>query len=408
MTKSNILPRLRHDLKYQSVKDETDEFLILIDPHRYAAQPISIPAPLMQLFSIIDGEVTQEEFENKVKEIYGDQSAMVLDPFMQLLQYMDYAGFLESEKFLQIKADMDNYLAAPLRPSICAGSSFAAEPNILKNELDELFASVNPEEVEAGANGIIVPHIDFRIGDGAHRAYASGYHALRGSKLSLAVIFGTSHYGQSGHFMFTRKDFDTPYGPVKTDTELLDKLQESLSFEMVYDELAHRPEHSIELQAVLLRHYFPDNKLKILPVLVGSFHDYISEGKLPSDDSKFTEFSQKLREIIENEGREAVYIASADFAHIGRKFQDDFDAEPMLEVLKAEDGILLDSLKKCDYDSFFSTVSDVRDKNKICGLSPIYSLLHTLQPEKGKLYEYSQWNETETKSAVSFAGIAYY
>lgn len=408
MTNDHPIPKLRPDLQYQIVEDESEEFIILIDPKGYSGQPIAIPSGLMHLFNLIDGEIGAEGFAEKVKELYGEDANLVLEPFGKLLEYMDYGGFLDSEAFKIIKGDVDKYLASPVRPSVCAGNSYSPNPEELKKEMEFIDQSVDSDTIEEGADSIIVPHIDFRIGPGAHKAYASGYHALRGQKPDLVVIFGTAHYGNSSHFMFTKKDYSTPLGIIKTDKELIDQLSENLSFDMKIDDLAHRMEHSIELQTVLAQHFFSDKGFKLLPVLVGSFQDYIASGKKPSDDEQFNEFVEKLRKIIEESGRKAVFIASADFSHIGRKFNDDFDAEPVLETISAEDGILLDSLEKCNSEDFFSTIAGIKDKNRVCGLSPIYSMMKTCNPKKGKKMEYHQWNEKETKSAVTFASIAYY
>jgi AmmeMemoRadiSam system protein B len=357
---------------------------------------------------MLDGVITALEFETKINELFGKEGAIILDPFMKLMEYMDYTGFLESENFLRIKANFDNYINSPVRPNICAGSSYPIDKAELEESLDNLFATVSPENVKKGALGAVAPHIDFRIGEGAHKAYASAYHSLRDSDPELIVIIGTSHYGNSGRFMFTKKDYETPLGIIKTDADILFELNREMPQDIVFDEIAHRNEHSIELQAVLCQRYFRSREFKILPILAGSFHDYMAAGNKPSNDMKFVEFIDKLKHIIESQNKKAIFIASADFAHVGRKFQDNFDAEKILDVLEIEDKILIESLEKCDADEFFFTISTVKDKNKICGISPIYTLLNLIKPKYGKILSYYQWDETETKSAVSFASIAFY
>jgi len=103
-----------------------------------------------------------------------------------------------------------------------------------------------------------------------------------------------------------------------------------------------------------------------------------------------------------------------DFAHVGKKFQDNFEAELILDQINNEDQELINELEKCSAEGFFDSIANVNDKRRICGLSPIYSLLQSQMNDngktqyQGKLLKYNQWNEVETASAVSFASIAYY
>jgi AmmeMemoRadiSam system protein B len=254
----------------------------------------------------------------------------------------------------------------------------------------------------------MVPHIDFRIGEKAHRCYAAGYHAIRDTQADLFIILGTSHQGNSDYFMMTYKNFETPLGIANTDIDLIDEIKSQLSFELTIDDMAHRHEHSIEFQVVLLQHYFKNRNFKLLPILVGSFHNFISSGSTPQADERLTELIDIINKSIQANDRKVVFIASADMAHIGRKFHDNFDAEGEFPRLKEEDKLLLKYLESCDAESFFEAISAVRDKNKICGLSPAYSLLKICRPQYGKIIGYNIWNESETKSAVSFGSIAFY
>jgi AmmeMemoRadiSam system protein B len=294
------------------------------------------------------------------------------------------------------------------RPEVCAGNSYPSDPIKLKEYLDHILLTTDKTEIKNGADTIIVPHIDYQIGEGSHRAYSAAYNAIRDTKADLFVIFGTSHYGNSARFMMTERDFHTPLGVVKNDLDLLHKLQKVLSYDLTIDEMAHRLEHSIELQVVLLKHIFGDRNFTVLPVLIGSFHDFIMKKTLPSSDKYLIEFLEGLKKVTEESGRKTVYIASVDFAHIGRRFDDDFDAEEILDQLRIEDEELIRHLSNANYDDFFSAVSSVGDSRRICGLSPIYSMLKLREKKSGELLHYHQWNDKPTKSAVTFASIAYY
>ncbi|TAL66867.1 MAG: AmmeMemoRadiSam system protein B [Bacteroidetes bacterium] len=401
-----ILPQLRQDLLYQEFEVEGMKMFILYDPKEYALQPIELPIEFLPLLQMFDGKTPINTlFDELDKNIKSEQNH---EPIIQLIEVLDILGYLDTVKFHAIKKDIDEYLANPVRPPVCAGNSYPKEPDVLRFELDALLNSTSPNGIRSGAKAIVVPHIDFRIGSIAHEAYSAGYQAIRETDADLFVIFGTAHYGNSDLFMFSRKDFATPFGIVKNDTEFLDDLFKVLPYKPVIDELTHRNEHSIELQLVLLQHLFADRDFKILPILTGSFFNYINENKNPGDDVKFSQFITNLKSIIEKNNKKAVFIASADLAHIGRKFDDKFDAEPELQQLEKEDKQLIEKLEGLDTDGFFSLISANGDSRKICGLSPIYTLLKIANPKKAQFLKYYQWNETETKSAVSFASLSFY
>jgi MEMO1 family protein len=142
--------------------------------------------------------------------------------------------------------------------------------------------------------------------------------------------------------------------------------------------------------------------------LVGSFHEYFENRESPDSSVTFLQLIESLQKALHISGRKPLFIASVDLAHIGRKFGDDFDAAPALSNLRFEDRKLIDSIERLDKESFFQKILDDNDKYKICGTSPIYSLLSLNDFNKASFLKYNQWNDIETKSAVSFASFAFY
>ncbi|MGA2298165.1 MAG: AmmeMemoRadiSam system protein B [FCB group bacterium] len=405
MDEQFIMP-LRQDLLYREIEENGEKYFTLIDPKGYVSQQVIMPLPALPLLLLAKKKLTKDELYSAIVKETTD--AIDIEPIYQLFEYLDFAGYLDSPRFQFIKEDVDSYINSPIRPPVCAGSSYSDDIEILTGELTDIINSYTGDGIAPDSKGIIVPHIDFRIGEGAYKTYSAGYQSIKNSEADLIVIFGTAHYGFTDLFMFTEKDFQTPLGIAETDKELLHELKIRLPFDMTFDDMTHRHEHSIELQTVLLQHVFKGRNFKILPVLCGSFQKFINEKQSPSEAQKYKLVLEKLEEAINHLGRKPLFIASADMAHIGRKFGDDFDAETELTSLAEEDKILLSSLEKCEPEEFYTTISNVEDKRRICGLSPIYSLLQILKPQTGKFLNYHQWNEAETKSAVSFASVAYY
>ncbi len=400
------LSPLRQELNYKIVDENGDRLIVLSDPLGIAMQSAALPLDIIPLLQLMNDSLKKSEVEEILKEQIHEEADFIIKTFFELYQNLDYLGFLDSPRFHIIKNDFENYMVSDVRNPICAGNSYSADPEVLTKELNDILNVYKDETSDGKSSSIIVPHIDFQIGEEAHRAYSSGYNAIRNSDADVFIILGTSHYGNSSTFMLTKKDFNTPLGRAETDKTILSSLRNKLSFNLTYDDKAHRYEHSIELQVVLLQQLFKERDFTILPILVGSLGSHIINNSLPAYDARFTEFVDVLSQVLDESGKKAVYIASVDFAHIGRKFGDDFDAEGKLVDLKAEDLKLIDYIKNGDGDSFFSEISRIKDKNKICGLSPIYTLLNLFPSNKFEFLSYGQWNETETGSAVSFASLA--
>jgi len=87
------------------------------------------------------------------------------------------------------------------------------------------------------------------------------------------------------------------------------------------------------------------------------------------------------------------------------------DREPItdefLKWVEAEDQRLIDRLTARDALGFFKEIAKDQDKRRICGFSPLYSLIHLLDGSQGKHLKYSQAFTPETGSAVTFTSMVF-
>lgn len=409
MTENKPIPTLRRDIELRLIEEDGQEYVLMHDPAGYADAPLAVTYSFFLLLQTIEEGVTPEELRNMISEQEGDAESIRV--IFHQIDYLNQKGYLDSnllrERIERIESD---YAAKTERPPICDGSSYPAEAEMLKPYLDEIlnFSPDIESKNKKQPKAVIIPHIDFRIGSEAHKVYSSAYKTIIKEEAELFVIIGTSHHISTDVLMFTEKNYNTPLGIVETDQELLNLIKEKSENKITIDETAHRLEHSIELQAVLLKRYMGDRPFKILPILAGSIHNYILKNSSPASDPKYLEIVNILKDAVAEYGKNTVFLASVDLAHIGRKFDDDYDAEPILDILKAEDEKLIDTLKITDEESFFNLIAKDSDKWKICGLSPIYTMLKIIDADKGNFLEYGTWNEKEAFSAVSFASMAFY
>ncbi len=406
MPKIEKLYPLRHDLIVQKITHGDLDWIMLTDPFGYADRTIFVSPQFFNILASIDTEVPVPLiFKFDIESVPLEH----IDKILEQIDIVNEMGFLLSDKFFKHKHKTDEqYIELRNRPPVCSGNIYPSDITELKLFLDDFFSTPQKEQFTGDASSIIVPHIDFRLGSLASEVYASGYHSISNRKPKLFIILGTSHYTNSANYMLTRKNFVSPLGNAVTDISAIDYLHQHCPDAFVIDDLSHKPEHSVELQVVLLQHYFAGHRFKILPILVGSMHNYIATGKNPEDDPVHDVFLKTLENYSKERNIDAVYIASVDFAHIGKKFDDDFDAKDKLKELEIEDGKLISLLEKSDLNGFYNKIANDKDKWKICGTAPIYSLLKANGSKKGELKRYNIWYEPETKSAVSFAGMAFY
>jgi predicted class III extradiol MEMO1 family dioxygenase len=73
----------------------------------------------------------------------------------------------------------------------------------------------------------------------------------------------------------------------------------------------------------------------------------------------------------------------------------------------AEDQRLIDRLAALDAPGFFNEVAKDQDQRRICGFSPLYSLIQLLDGTAGRTLKYSQAFTWETGSAVTFTSMVF-
>jgi len=335
--------------------------------------------------------------------------------FLQIGQSLeDDALFLESERFLEAKARVvEEFRSAELRVATHAGMSYEAEPEKLEQQLEALFAEADcpgiPDTTQASGRlrALIAPHIDLRAGG---PSYAWAYREIaERSDAEVFVLLGTSHAGGSHPFILTAKDFETPLGTVRTDGPFIERLRQAYGRELSRDEILHRTEHSLEFQVIFLQYVLgTERPFTIVPILVSSFNHMIESGQPPIEDPAVGEFAQALRRTIAEDGRPTCIVAGVDFAHVGHKFGDREGLDPeFLSWVEEEDRLLIATLERGDVNGFFKEVAKNRDRRRICGFSPIYTMLATLPGSCGRLLSYARNDDPQTQSAVSFASVAF-
>lgn len=401
----NPIPPIRRGIQAASFQDESGkQSYVLYDSEGFTEKQLIMAVEAFPILQLFDGHNSVKGIVKKLTENSGVEVKESL--VLGFAQQMDECYFLISEHFEEFRDKTEkNFIESKIRTSACAGNSYSDKKGELVKFFESLFAKDKSTPSNEKPIGIVVPHIDLRIGA---ETYVPAYKELQNSDAETFVIFGTSHYGYGDLFVPTSKDFVTPLGTTETDLELVELLQKNYPFPAHFKDLAHRQEHSIEFQVLFLQHIFKNKPFKILPILCTSFFGFMQNNVSPKNEEVFSSFVRALNKSISETGRKVNFIVSADLAHVGKKFGDDFPAKDVLEKLKDEDQSILDSAISCNSEDFYNKINSVKDQRRICGLPPIYSFLETAKPKSGKLLAYDQWDETERESAVTYASAVFY
>jgi AmmeMemoRadiSam system protein B len=412
------LPCLRADLDIMPSPLRERPGLIIRDPFRYSEVTLLIPPVLARCLACFDGEQDEGDLSATLARLSGQVS--VREPARRLIASLHDAGFLDDDRFAELRGEREREFAARgERASAHAGSGYPAESAALTDVLDGYFNGAagtagkgkRRPKSSNGLLGIAAPHVS---PEGGSASYAAAYRALPKATNAgddrIFVVLGTSHYGEPDRFGLTRKPFATPFGVAPTETSLVDELCAAAGGAVALEDYCHAVEHSIEFQVVFLQHLYGP-RIRILPVLCGAFATGAESGKLPEASDRVARFLGTLGELAARPGRKLCFVLGVDFAHVGRRYGDGHAATayegPLAEVAERDDA-RVERIAAGDAEGFWNVVLERgEDDLKWCGSSPLYTFLRAVPQARGRRLAYEQWN-IDDASVVSFGALAFF
>ena len=276
------------------------------------------------------------------------------------------------------------------RPSQ-AGAFYEGNAESLKRQIEncflhELGPGKIPEVVKAGPRnviGLVCPHAGYMF-SGPVAAHSYYKLALDG-KPDVVVILCPNHTGYgSGLAVMNEGVWRTPLGDVEVDGETANQIvHESRIIDV--DELAHRFEHSIEVQLPFLQ-YLYGSEFKIVPICF-----------LMQDLPLAREVGQAVAKVLA--GKNSVIIASSDMTHY----------EPQERAAK-KDKLALEAVEAMDETKFYSIVEAQRIS--ACGYGPIAALITAakiLGAKEAKVLSYKTSGDVigDYSSVVGYAAVCF-
>lgn len=403
MTTSSHRPRLRPGLA--AARDSADpRQFVLWDNRRITHRLIRLAEHELAWVQFFDGRSELREIQARAMQHSGGQ-LIAVEHFVALMERLDEALLLDSERFY-------DYVSGPIREPSCIGC-YDRDPDRARQQLAEVFTAQGgpglpnqPPPSEGSIRALLVPHMDYTRGN---VTYGWGFRELFDrSAAKLFVIIATSHFSPA-RFTLTRQNFQTPFGIVETDQAYVDRIADHYGDGAFEDPVAHLPEHSIELEVVLLQFLYERfGPFRIVPLLVGSFHDAVVERSDPGRNDDIARMVQALQLAEAGANEEVCYIISGDLAHIGPKFNDPIPVhEQQLSHSRKQDEQLMRHAAANNLNGYFDVIAQEQDARRICGLPPTWLTLAAAKPNQGKLLHYQQFVHPDGFESVSFASMAF-
>jgi AmmeMemoRadiSam system protein B len=231
--------------------------------------------------------------------------------------------------------------------------------------------------------GLICPHAGYMYSGPV--AASAFYELALDGKPDTVVILGPNHTGYGSALALIREGvWRTPLGDVEIDSGLADKILHETSL-VDADELAHRYEHSIEVQLPFLQFLY-GNKFKIVPICF-QLQDYDSA----------VEVGMALTEALADAN--TVVIASSDMTHY----------EPA-KAASTKDQAALKAVIDMDAKRFYETVES--QNITACGFMPITSLItyaNGVGAKEAKILSYHNSGDItgDHSSVVGYAAVSF-
>jgi AmmeMemoRadiSam system protein B len=280
---------------------------------------------------------------------------------------------------------------AKIRRPTQAGAFYEGDVDTLKTQIENCFLQEFGPKKRPKVNrngpreiiGLVCPHAGYMFsGSVAANAY---YELASDGAPDTVVIMGPNHTGYGSALAVVNEGFwRTPLGDVEIDGETANRIVQETRIVDV-DELAHRFEHSIEVQLPFLQ-YLYGSEFKFVPICFQM-----------QDLSSAVEVGKALVEVLAN--KNAVVIASSDMTHY----------EPQGNAA-AKDMAALKAVEAMDEKRFYSIIE--KQNVTACGYGPIAALITAakgLGAKEAKLLCYKTSGDTtgDYSSVVGYAAVSF-
>ena len=272
-----------------------------------------------------------------------------------------------------------------------AGAFYEGDANALRKQIENCFLQeFGPGELpQVNQNdyrqvvGLICPHAGYMYsGSVAANAY---FELAQDGQPDTVILLGPNHSGYGSALSIMNEGaWRTPLGDVEIDTKIANRIiQETRIVDL--DDLAHRFEHSIEVQLPFLQ-YLYGSKFKFVPICFQM-----------QDLQSALEVGQAIVKVLAQEN--GVVIASSDMTHY----------EPQVKAV-SKDIAALKAVEAMDEKRFYSIIET--QNITACGYGPIATVTTAakgLGAKQAKLLCYKSSGDItgNYSSVVGYAALSF-
>ncbi len=272
-----------------------------------------------------------------------------------------------------------------MRNSAVAGNFYPADRDELANFIDKAIKEVRLKHDVEDAVSYVVPHAGYIY---SGRTAAHAYSAMLGKKeiesIESVIVIGPNHTGEGKPVSVSMQDWMTPLGVAYNDKELSNEICKVKGIQK--DEVAHKNEHSVEVQLPFIKQLFPD--VKCCFICMGD-QSIEAAGLL----------SGAVIKALDSTCRKAIVIASSDFNHYESR-----------SVADRKDIPLFNRIESMDVEGFYREKE--RQNESSCGYGPIavsMMFAKAANASKGLMLDRSDSGShtDDTESIVDYAAFAF-
>lgn len=259
-----------------------------------------------------------------------------------------------------------------IRQAIHAGSWYPGSKKDIEGFLD-------PGAKKIPAVGCVVPHAGW-----VYSGKTAGGVFSRMEPAKLYVLLGPNHTGMGVPVsVFPKGEWETPLGPLSVEENVARAIIENFP-EAEEDTIAHRQEHSLEVQLPFLKYFSPE--AKIVPIALADYRPPVMRA-----------LGEAIAKAVKDAGVSAVLVASSDMSHYISAAE-----------AKKLDGLAIEKMLALDPEGLLETVSE--NDISMCGSGPAAAVMRAanlLGAKKASLVRYTNSGETtgDYDEVVGYAGI---
>lgn len=262
------------------------------------------------------------------------------------------------------------------RQSVVAGQFYPGRADELRRTVEGYLTGEQPP---CPAIGMMVPHAGY-----VYSGAIAGQTFSRVEIPSTVVLLGPNHTGYGSQLaVFPSGSWSTPLGEAEIDAGLAARVIEECPGAKA-DDLAHRFEHSLEVQIPFIQVKSPT--ARIVPICVGH-----------SNLDSLLAFGEALGRVLETTPGKILLVGSSDMTHY-----------ESAETARQQDMKALKKILELDPDGLYHLI--LTERISMCGVFPMVALLAAarhLGAIKGALVHYGNSGDVTGDQAevVGYAGV---